>query len=182
MKAMFSFSQATREDLPALLTLLSSVRKSLEEEGNFMWSGGYPDQSDLARDIFAKSLYVVREKGKLIAACALSYDPLEAFFPCSRSPEKLQALLQRSAVEEKARVVILHRLMVLPEEQHRGAARFLLEKLEAQEKGAIWLFAVYPRNAKALLFYPHLGFENLGLQLFEYGEFSSQVLFRGRFN
>jgi GNAT superfamily N-acetyltransferase len=66
--------------------------------------------------------------------------------------------------------LLLHRLMVEPNQQGRGLAKAMFQAMADLYPNHMMVFAVVPDNLRARYVYDHDGFSNLGIYLpFEYG-------------
>jgi GNAT superfamily N-acetyltransferase len=175
------FEKACLSDLEEIDALFKRVRKKMEEEGNRTWSGGYPTKGDFRDDLLFKDATILRKEGEIVAYIAMDEDLAGSFFPETKSPAKIAALLRQIEYEEGYTVFSLHRLMVDPLFQGQGIAHRLFDELQKKAPKSILVYAVYPENRKAILSYEHQGFHNLGLDPdFEYGGTSCLLFYRKR--
>ena len=62
-----NIQHATMEQLPTILAIYDHARRYMRLQGNpTQWSGGYPDETTLRKDISKKQLYVCMENGELL--------------------------------------------------------------------------------------------------------------------
>ena len=177
------FRKAKPADKEAVYSLFKLVQSALEDEGNFMWSKGYPDQSDFNGDIDNERMYLVVEDGVIVASIAYSTDPLSYFYGDSKDRKKLDSLLSRLELKSKDHILIPERLMVHPSYRGRGIATSLFRYLHEEFPTHDWLFAVFLNDANAIRLYEHLGYRNLGVHSeFEWGGQENEcVLFAKNF-
>jgi ribosomal protein S18 acetylase RimI-like enzyme len=180
IKAMLKLLPGKEKDLPAVLKLFRRVNASLLEEGNDMWSHGYPSEEDFRADLGAGLLYLAKDGGRLVGGVSVSFDPLETFFPESKDHRKRDRLLDKCSALPDDNLLIVHRLMVDPMDRRKGVASSLIDYLKSLYPRRLWIFSVYPTNAKAISFYDKKGFLDMGPYEFEYGDASKQILFCSR--
>jgi GNAT superfamily N-acetyltransferase len=161
---------ATLKDIAEIWSLFKRTRAKMEEEGNFMWSHGYPTKGLFKEDVASSGAFVLREEGKIIAYIALSFSVFDDFFWESRSEEKAKGLYRFVNALDGEKPILLHRLMVDPSYAGKGVATGALTFLRERFKGYLMLFASSPANDKANRLYEKLGFVNDGPYPFEYGK------------
>jgi len=145
-----------------LATTLSIVRRSIvamRSAGVDQWDDHYPDESTLADDIAAESLFLIR---------------------CEEQPVGLIVLNEHQEPEYGTvswrlggRVMVVHRLVIDPEFQRRGLAT---ELMRFAEEWAIGVFDsirldAFAANPAAVSFYENLGYVRAGTVTFRKGEF-----------
>jgi GNAT superfamily N-acetyltransferase len=173
---MHTIGPAKEKDLPSVLKLFRRVNAQLSEEGNLMWSHGYPSPEVFQEDIANHRLYLVKEGTRVLAMGAVSHDITDDFFSQSRSQKKTQDVLDLIGWKGEP-ICLLHRFMSDPAFWGKGVAAELWDYLERRYKGSTWVFAAYCRNEKALAFYRKHGFTVHGIYRdFEWGEDSVQIL------
>lgn len=146
-KEVFQIVPAAETDSAEVLALYKS---QLGRKYCF-WDEDYPNADTVAFDRSRDSLFVLKEKGRILAALSVDRDPEADALPCWTKE------LQPSGE--------LARLAVLPTEQNRGLAkhiiRFGLEELKRRGFRSMH-FLVVPENASAMACYAHFGFTRVG--------------------
>jgi ribosomal protein S18 acetylase RimI-like enzyme len=144
--------QASKDDLPAVAELFAACIRDMMARGIDQWDESYPDVEINRRDYENGSLFVAQNEGS--PAGALTIDENEA-------AEYKQIPWRYS----DGKILVLHRLAVHPQVQHRGIARELMAFAEeyGRSRGyaAIRLDA-YSANHRAIPFYEKLGYEHRG--------------------
>lgn len=124
---------------------------------------GHPAPDLIASWINAGELYLVWEDGEIAGVVALNHEAVSAYKQADWAVE---------AAPEQALVV--HALGVVPDQQGRGIARFILDSTIALAKHrgmrAVRL-DVYVDNTPALELYSRYGFTDLGCHTVDYGNY-----------
>ncbi|MEW6533322.1 MAG: GNAT family N-acetyltransferase [Thermodesulfobacteriota bacterium] len=154
-------AQATMQDLPAAMDLISACVRHMESQGIFQWDDIYPDREKLQKDIESDSLYVAGDGGRLCGIMALNeyQDP------------------EYSAIEWEyggGKILVVHRLAVDPLRWRQGIATRLMDFAEqyAEARGyaAIRLDA-FLHNPSSVALYDRRGYRNAGIVRFRKGLF-----------
>ena len=164
---MHKLSRASEKDLPAAMKLLRRVVARLEADGNMMWSEGYPEERDFAADIAAQTLFVIKEKGRILASASVSFDVKEEFFAETHSDAKAADLLDKARWDGSP-ILILHRLMVDPAFWGQGLGYEMIAYLKTAYPHRFWIFVAATTDEKAVRFYVKHGFVDHGKYVFEY--------------
>lgn len=173
---MKTIGPAKEKDLPGVLKLFRRVNAQLVNEGNLMWSGGYPSDEIFKADIVNQCLYIVKEGTRVLAMGSVSHDLTDDFFNETHSQKKTQEILDMVQWEGEP-ICILHRFMADPAFWGKGVAAELWDYLARRYKGSLWVLAAYCGNEKAIAFYTKHSFKNHGIYKdFEWGEHSIQNL------
>lgn len=69
------FTLATKNDLPAIMTITDQAKAFLKAQGVDQWQNGYPDISDFKQDIRHQDLFVFKLDGEVAAYAALLAGP-----------------------------------------------------------------------------------------------------------
>jgi RimJ/RimL family protein N-acetyltransferase len=160
--SLLPVSLATDSDVPALLRLAADCIARMRSEGIEQWDDVYPAESDLQRDIGAKSLWVLKEGAEVIGCMTLdtTQDPLWAAMNWEHTAEPIAAV---------------HRLMIAPSRQGRGLARRLMVFAEAQASQndchAIRLDS-FVQNPTSTALYEKLGYRQAGTAMMRKGLFA----------
>lgn len=159
--AATNFALAVVADLPPLIHLKDACIARMRADGIEQWDEVYPDAADLARDLAAGTLHVLREGDGILGCVTLdtTHDPL------------WQGMAWSAAGEPAA---VVHRLMVHPVQQGRGLAKQLMAHAEslARTRGfrAIHLDC-FMANPAALALYERLGYRRTGTAQMRKGPF-----------
>lgn len=73
MKYSDFYDIATIDEIDSVMEVIEDARAFLKEEGNGQWQFGYPCRSDLVNDINNKRLFVIKDKGLIVALCAITF-------------------------------------------------------------------------------------------------------------
>jgi len=154
-------TQATMQDLPAVMDLISACVRHMESQGIFQWDDIYPNSGTLQKDIESHFLYVDGDDGRVCGIMALNeyQDP------------------EYSAIEwayEGDKILVVHRLAVDPLRWRQGIATQLMDfaeqHAEARGYAAIRLDA-FPQNPSSVALYDRRGYRNAGVVRFRKGLF-----------
>lgn len=63
--------QANIDDLPRIIEIIDSAKKTLRDRGVDQWQSGYPDNEILKQDIEEDISYVLILNGEVVGAAAL---------------------------------------------------------------------------------------------------------------
>jgi GNAT superfamily N-acetyltransferase len=146
---------ANKADLPATMHTISACVAELNGMGIDQWDENYPDISIIGRALESKTLYVSREKGKILLVGGLD----------TSQPKEYSSCQWRHA--EPALVV--HHLCVHPALWRQGLAGKFMEFAEAYARtsglGSVRLDA-YLHNPAALSLYRARGYSEAGQVVF----------------
>jgi GNAT superfamily N-acetyltransferase len=148
--------QAAPHEAPLAMEVIGLCREQMRASGSDQWNDLYPRLEIVQADANAGALYLLRDDEVCIGAvCLNEVQPAEyAALPWRYNP---------------ARILVVHRLCVLPERQGRDAARQLMSFAGAlalrEGYGAIRL-DTYTGNPRAVALYVLLGYEKTGQVIF----------------
>jgi ribosomal protein S18 acetylase RimI-like enzyme len=149
-------------DIDQLNSLIRYCIEAMRAIGIDQWDDTYPAQSTLICDIQSGTLYVATAPDQTIVGSFVLNDQQEPEY------SRVQWTIQ------KARVAVVHRLMVHPNFQRSGIARHLMQFAENRASelnfGAIRLDA-FIANPAAVRLYASLGYQAAGVVTFRKGPF-----------
>jgi len=149
-------------DIDQLDSLLRYCIEAMRAIGIDQWDDIYPARSTLLCDIQSGALYVATAPDQTIVGSFVLDDQQEPEY------SQVQWTIQ------KARVAVVHRLMVHPNCQRSGIARHLMQFAENRaselDYGAIRLDA-FIANPAAVRLYTSLGYQAAGIVIFRKGPF-----------
>lgn len=147
-----SIELATNADMKDIFDLLLKCKDRLISQGIYQWDEEYPSIEYLASDISRGSLRKLTQHGKIVGI--VSFDDFQ---------EPQYADVSWKLTE--GRVVVIHRLAVLPEYQGNGFARELMNHVERlafeMQFNSIRLDA-YSGNSQVVKFYERRGYKKAG--------------------
>ena len=158
MKLQFRPAQAN--DLPEICALIRAATDAMARQGIFQWDEIYPAETDFCRDIEEGWLRVGTTGGRIAVLFALN--------------RECDAEYQSGQWKCGGSYLVLHRLCIHPEFQHRGLGRQAMACIEAQAAamGARALrLDVFSRNPSALRLYEGLGYAAVGHADWRKGKF-----------
>lgn len=115
------FTQATGEQLPAIMEIISHAQQYLALLGIDQWQNGYPNAAVIVNDIANKESYVVQREDNCIMATAM--------FTTRREPT--YAIIEGNWLTSPAAVYgVIHRMAVDDAYRGAGMAQFIFEQCE----------------------------------------------------
>ena len=111
------FSTAQAQDLAEILRLFRAATTQMDANGVYQWDELYPDEGILSEDIARGNLTVGTIGGRIAVAFMLDY--------CEDSDYESAAWQYR-----EQNIVVLHRLCVHPDFQHRKVAARAMDYIE----------------------------------------------------
>jgi GNAT superfamily N-acetyltransferase len=168
---------AKSNDLPRIEKMFRRVRASMELNGVYCWSQGYPTNEDFENDIANKNAYILTDDGMVKAYMAISTNLLEAFYPDSHDEQKLIALLSDLESDGDEKGIVLERLMVDPAFRKKGYAKEIVNSLRDKIPPTPYGLLSWSNQTPAVFpFYEKYGFSSKrAITSFEYGEKFSLV-------
>lgn len=149
---------AKKSEIEDVYALFLRVKKEMERNHNFTWSGGYPDKDIFVEDIHNRSLLVFLKDDAIIGSAATNEDAASYFFPSSFDERKAKELLSLAHCDNGFPTFILERFMIDPNEQKRGEGSRFLSFIMRKEKQKNCLLSVYKENGNAVRFYQKNGY------------------------
>lgn len=161
VETMITYEMADTGAQDDVVALIEAVKKHMTQQGIDQWDDNYPTVTDVAEDIKAGTLTVVRQGGRLVAAYTLNrhQDSVYKFGDFK---------------DNSGRYRILHRLCVHPDYQHIGIASAALKHMEeeAKKEGVSSIrLDVFTKNPRAVKLYECAGYEYAGDAYFRKGKF-----------
>jgi GNAT superfamily N-acetyltransferase len=160
------------KDLDAIWAMCLIVKRQLAADHIPIWQEDYyPTREGFAEDIKSGGLLTAWQGGRLIGSISYNSDMIGEYFfdmPAEKAEASARAMLaQCGATLEN--VMSAHRLMVLPDARHSGAAAALLKEVERRCRSQWIVFFAAPFNAPALRLYQKLGYRDIGEYDFSFG-------------
>lgn len=146
---MYPIKLASLDDIDVLMVLFRSCGKDLMDKNIPQWGDHYPIRTNIVNDLKNKTVYVIKnDEQQIVATITLdeNQDP------------------QYQAVKWKfpsLKVLVVHRLAVVPNAQNQGLATQLMsfaESIAQQKCLEVVRLDAYSLNPKALYFYEKLGY------------------------
>lgn len=145
--------KAVLSDLAAVVELCENAKENMICNGILQWDEAYPKKQVFAQDIAEGNLFLMVAEDALLLGCAVLND--------SQDVEYGEIDWQYNDVS----VSVIHRLMVNPKAEGKGAAYALLQFAEQEAArracGAIRLDA-FAKNERALRLYERNGYNVRG--------------------
>ncbi len=145
--------KARKGDLEELMGLISDCVASMGKSGGTQWSEDYPTREMVARDIEAGTLHTLRDgTGHIIAMVTMDEEQEPVY----------------EGVDWKftdGKIVIFHRLAILPEYQGKGIAGIFQDMMEEKARALGYVIArldTYSENEKVMGFLERRGFVRTG--------------------
>ncbi len=148
-------------DLDNICSLIGDAIVEMEEHGIYQWDEIYPNRNDFENDIRNNTLYVVNDKGNLIA-----------FYVISRECD--EQYRNGYWMYDENTAYILHRFCVAPKAQNKGVGKEILSHVETQIKEMGYhsiRLDVFTENPFAQRLYRHNGYEHRGYADWRKGRF-----------
>lgn len=161
VETMITYETAKEGVQDEVAALFEAVKKDMAEQGIDQWDEVYPNVRDVASDIQAGTLTLVKQGGRLVAVYTLN---------------RLQdnAYKFGNFKDTSDGYLVLHRLCVHPDNQHTGIAVTALKHIEeeAKKEGASSIrLDVFTKNPRAVKLYEQAGYEYAGDAYFRKGRF-----------
>jgi GNAT superfamily N-acetyltransferase len=153
---------AVARDVDALTRLLSECIDDMRAHGIDQWDDVYPSRATIAADVESDTAFVATHLNTDLAGFLVLNE--------DQNPEYAEVAWSINGLP----TAVVHRLMVHPEHQRKGLARFLMRFAEERARmlgyGAIRLDA-FSANPRALRLYESLGYRDAGGVTFRKGPF-----------
>ena len=143
--------QARLEDAVRVMEIVTACKEQMRAAGSDQWDDSYPTFEIIRQDALASHLFVLWDEEQAIGAICLNE---------VQAPE-YAALEWRYS----GRILVVHRLCVLPLRQGAGAAQRLMDFAESFAAGngyAAIRLDTYTGNPRALALYRKRGYEGVG--------------------
>jgi GNAT superfamily N-acetyltransferase len=144
--------KAQKEDFDKIFELVSDIIKDMEIRGNPQWDENYPTKEILYKDIEEGTLFIMEERNKSIALCALTEN---------EEPQYLGI----NWMDKNGKALEIHRIAVHPHWQKKGIARILFEFAEehAQNNGySSMRLDTYCKNSRMIKIIEQRGYKRSG--------------------
>jgi ribosomal protein S18 acetylase RimI-like enzyme len=145
-------SKAVPDDLDAIIRIVTDCVSDMERHGIFQWSQNYPNRAVIQADIDNGTGFIYRTGEKAAAYFAVD---------CNQPPQYGQI----NWSTDGSKVMVVHRLCVLPQLQGRGIACRIMafvDELAAQNGCTSIRLDAYSENPAALRLYDGRGFKRAG--------------------
>jgi ribosomal protein S18 acetylase RimI-like enzyme len=139
-------------DAGRVMLLISACVRHMRANGIVQWDDLYPNLQVVEADARSGSLFVGRQENDFVAAVCLN----------EFQPDEYRCLQWHCATD---RPLVVHRLCVHPDWQHRGVARQLMafaERRAREHRYDCIRLDTYTGNPRALEFYQRLGYRRIG--------------------
>ena len=148
--------------------LLDSIKEDFKLRGLDIYQDGYPNYEIIKNDLLnkANTLLLIDENNEVVAQITSTYDELNFLF----DKEEVKNILDFYHLDDIP-YIGLSRLFVHRSLRSQGIATFLIKEMENKYKNKTVIFFVHLTNSNALRLYESLGFKNLGIYNFVFGEF-----------
>ena len=154
--------------LKSACALMDSIKEDFRARNIDIYQDGYPNYEIIENDLKNgnNTLLLVDENNNVCAQITSTPNELRTMF----SEEEVQKILNHYNLEDKP-YVGLCRLFVHKSLRAHGIGTFLIQQMEEKYKGENFIFFVHLTNLNALRLYEQLGFKNLGIYNYPFGEF-----------
>ncbi|MEM6300019.1 MAG: GNAT family N-acetyltransferase [Bacteroidota bacterium] len=149
-------TKGTLDDLEELMALYEAVKEEMWRKNLFQWTKNYPNPEVIRGDISRNKNFLIRSTEKVVATVCLNEE----------QDEQYQDIDWKF---DGSKVLVIHRLAVLPEAQGKGYARKLIEFSEnlARRKGCTSIrLDTYSPNTASISLYEKYGFIKRGIVFF----------------
>jgi GNAT superfamily N-acetyltransferase len=127
-----SIVQAHQGRIPTVVRLIAICTHDMREHGIDQWDDLYPSKAIITRDVESRSLYVLEQEDRCLAAVSLNQEQDEAY--------------QTVHWFGGEPALIVHRLCVDPDCQGNGLGNCVMEFAEEHAKQRIRVFVAAPRH------------------------------------
>ena len=134
---------AKEEDLPNVIDLYRQCKADMDRQEIYQWTDKYPNRQIFIKDIQNKTLFLLFYENDLLGAINISEEQ-----------EKEYESLAWEFGDEK--VLVIHRLAILPKEQGKGYAQLLMRFAEDFATNNAYQsirLDVYSKNHRGIKFY-----------------------------
>lgn len=158
--------------LKSACALLDSIKEDFKLRNIDIYQDGYPNYEIIENDLKNRNntLLLIDENDNVCAQITSTPNELRTMF----SEEEVQEILHHYNLPDKP-YVGLCRLFVHKSLRFHGIGTYLIKKMEEKYKGQNFIFFVHLTNYNALKLYEELGFKNLGIYNYPFGEFYTFV-------
>lgn len=154
--------------LKSACELMDAIKEDFKVRNIDIYQDGYPNYEIIESDLNNgdQTLLLVDENDKVYAYITSTNDELRFLF----KEEEVQNILNFYNLPDVP-YVGLCRLFVDKSLRSQGIGTFLIKEMESKYEGRKFIFFVHLANNNAMKLYDELGFKNLGIYNFIFGEF-----------
>lgn len=158
--------------LKSACALMDSIKEDFKSRNIDIYQDGYPNYEIIENDLKngENTLLLIDENDNVYAQIVSTPNELHTMF----SDEEVLKILHHYNLPDKP-YVGLCRLFVDKSLRSNGVGTFLIKQMEEKYKGQNFIFFVHLTNHNALKLYKQLGFKNLGIYNYPFGEFYTFV-------
>lgn len=154
--------KAITSDLEVLFTIYQNAKLELDRKKIYQWTDTYPTKSIIKADIDKDILYVLKNPNKIVGAINISEE----------QEKEYQSIDWKF---DNSKVLVIHRLVVHPNQQRKGYAKQLMdfaENFAVDNSYTSIRLDVYSQNKSVIDFYIKRGYVNRGEVYFSEREFA----------
>jgi ribosomal protein S18 acetylase RimI-like enzyme len=143
--------QAHQGHIPSVVRLIAACTQTMRAQGIDQWDEIYPNAEISAKDVDSRSLYVLEEGNRCIAAVALNQEQDQAY--------------QQVRWVGGEPVLVVHRLCVDPAYQGHGIGNRVMAFAEAHAQQQAYVSVrldAYTGNPRAIRLYERRGYRQAG--------------------
>ena len=151
---------ADTKELNAIMNLISSCARRMNEQGIQQWDEIYPDEKTIRNDIEKQQLYLLEDEDKLCGIIAIN--------------EYQEPQYKNIDWKFQGKTLVVHRLAIEPSCQRKGYARMLMQfthKLAKEGHYENIRLDAFVHNPAAVGLYEKLGYRRAGILTFRKGDF-----------
>lgn len=140
-----------KQDLLSIFDIISKCKTHMESHNIYQWNEFYPSLDIIETDIISGNCYLLKDNGLSIAYFAIDEE----------QPSEYNNI---NWITQGEKVLVIHRLGVLPEYQGRGIAKKILKFIEEfadENKYTSIRLDAYSENKKALKLYGNYGYKRV---------------------
>lgn len=158
--------------LKSACILMDAIKEDFKLRNIDIYQDGYPNYEIIENDLKngENTLLLIDENDNVCAQIVSTPNELHTMF----SEEEVQKILHHYNLPDKP-YVGLCRLFVDKSLRSNGVGTFLINQMVEKYKGQNFIFFVHLTNHNALKLYEQLGFKNLGIYNYPFGEFYTFV-------
>lgn len=148
--------------------LMDSIKEDFRVRNIDIYQDGYPNYEIIENDLKngENTLLLIDENDNVCAQIVSTPNELRTMF----TEEEVQKILNHYNLPDKP-YVGLCRLFVHKSLRSHGIGTYLIKQMEEKYKDQNFIFFVHLVNHNALKLYEQLGFKNLGIYNYPFGEF-----------
>jgi GNAT superfamily N-acetyltransferase len=148
--------------------ILDSIKQDFKERNINIYQDGYPNYDIIKNDLenTNQTLLLIDENENVLAQITSTPDELRSIF----EENEVQNILNFYKLPDIP-YVGLSRLFVHKSLRKHGIATFLINEMEEKYKSEKFIFFVHIVNKNAMKLYDQLGFKNIGIYNFIFGEY-----------